>query len=472
MALIVGMGYLLWPLGSRRWAVATDHEAVEKKQAFLAASRTHAPSPAEPLPNVVLILADDLPPSEVGIYGERELRLTPNIDSIGGDGVLFTDASCTSAICAPSRAALLTGRYQQRYGFEMQPHDRYARTRLEYLAFRYIVNTEPMVPLRPGPIPRRRDLRDQGLPAAELTIAELLRSRGYATAALGKWHLGYDLRFSPLERGFDEHWGFYEAFSLYAPTDDPDVVNTPIDDFSDRHMWSRGRDGASAIVHNDREVTEEEYLTSAIADRAAAYIDRNAEAEQPFFLYVPFSAPHTPLQAPREEWDQLSHVSNPLHRTYYAMVAALNVAVGRILDALEQNQIADHTLVIFASDNGGVAVPMMIRYPGQIPPGSVYRSPVSLLDLFATVEAATRRPGATYLRTKRSSGAGTLSTPPAAAPGSCCTTPIVIWRASSTWTRIRGSRKTGRRRGRTWFRISARSWGCGKSSSNPQRGPR
>jgi len=243
-----------------------------------------------------------------------------------------------------------------------------------------------------------------------------LRSRGYATAALGKWHLGYDLQFSPLERGFDEHWGFYEAFSLYAPTDDPDVVNTPIDDFSDRHMWSRGRDGASAIVHNDREVTEGEYLTSAIADRAAAYIDLNADTGQPFLLYVPFSAPHTPLQAPREEWDQLSHVSNPTHRTYYAMIAALDAAVGEILASLERNQIADHTLVIFASDNGGVtylgvtdngaraggkfttfqggvAVPMMIRYPGQIPPGSVYRSPVSLLDLFATVEAATRRPG-------------------------------------------------------------------------------
>lgn len=443
LAIVGAGGYLLWPLGSRTWAIAVDEPARRQKESFLTEWTTHAPPPQETAPNVVLILADDLPPSEVGIYGERDLHLTPNIDSIGRDGVVFTDATCTSSICAPSRAALLTGRYQQRFGFELQPHDRYARTRLEYLVFRHIINTSPMVPLRLTEVPRRRDLADQGLPASELTLAELMQSRGYATAAFGKWHLGYDRQFSPLNRGFDEHWGFYEAFSLYASIDDPDVVNTRTDDFSDKHMWSVGRSGASAIVHNDRPVTEDRYLTYAIADRAAGYIDQQAEHGEPFFLYLPFSAPHTPLQAPRDEWDRLAAISNPIHRTYYAMIAALDNAVGTVLAALERNGLTNNTLLIFAGDNGGVtylgvtdngeraggkfttfqgglAVPMMIRYPGTVPAGMRFTQMVSLLDVFATVEAATRHAAASTPLPHRSYDGvdllphltGTQSTPP------------------------------------------------------------
>ncbi|MFW5744828.1 MAG: sulfatase-like hydrolase/transferase, partial [Spirochaetota bacterium] len=250
----------------------------------------------------------------------------------------------------------------------------------------------------------------QGLPPGEVTLADLLRARGYRTAAYGKWHLGFEEAYGPLERGFDEHYGFYEAFSLYSPVDDARIVNTPIDDFSDRHMWSTGRNGRAAIVHNDEVVEEDEYLTFRFAELAADYVEANAE--DPFFLYLPFSAPHTPLQAPQAYYDRFDAIDDPVRRTYAAMIAAFDDAVATVLDAIDDAGIADDTMVIFTSDNGGasylgvtdnepfaggkftifqggMAVPLMIRYPGVVEPGTVYAEPVSLLDVFATVDAAT-----------------------------------------------------------------------------------
>jgi arylsulfatase A-like enzyme len=180
-------------------------------------------------------------------------------------------------------------------------------------------------------------------------------------------------------------------------------------------MWSVGRSGHAAIVHNDRVVTEEDYLTEVFAERAAEFITDGAGTADsvgaPFFLYLPFSAPHTPLQAPREYWDRYADVENEVHRAYYAMITSFDDAVGRVLNALERAGVADNTLVILTSDNGGVtylgitdngelaggkfstfrgglAVPLIMRYPGRIPAGEVYEAPVSLMDLFATMEAA------------------------------------------------------------------------------------
>jgi arylsulfatase A-like enzyme len=412
LPIIVLVAYLLWPLSSRRWDVAdVDEESLRAKNDYLAAQRTVRGGP-----RVILIVADDLALTDISRYGagvSPNAVHTPEIDSIGEDGATFTQAGTTATICAPSRAALLTGRYQQRFGFELQPHDRYARNRLEYLGFRYAIDTGHMRPVAPAPIPTPEAIRAQGLPASEITLAELLQARGYRTAAFGKWHLGYDRRFSPLERGFEEHYGFYEAFSLYAPLDAEGIVNTRIDDFSDRHMWSKGRTGAAAIVHNDRVVEEDDYLTFRFAELASDYIRSNAE--EPFFLYLPFSAPHTPLQAPTEYHDRFLEIDDPIKRTYAAMIAALDDAVGSVLDAVDDAGIADETIVIFTSDNGGtsylgvtdnaplaggkftpfqggVAVPLMMRYPARIPAGAVYSEPVSLLDVFATVDAATRRP--------------------------------------------------------------------------------
>ena len=398
----------LWPLGSKKWAISIDTASQKVKDTILGRQL----QAGRWAPRVVVILADDLSIVDTSIYSQSVVS-TPHIDSIGHEGVVFTDANCTTAICAPSRASMLTGRYQQRFGFELQPHDQYARNPLQYLVFRYLIDTDPMVPIAPSPVPRKRDLSDQGMPADEIMLSELLQARGYNTAAFGKWHLGYDKKFSPLEKGFDEHFGFYEAFSIYAPLDDPAVVNTPIDDFSDGHMWNRERKGASAIVYNDVVVEEEDYLTFKFAELGAEYIRENAD--EPFFLYLPFNAPHTPLQAPAEYYDRFSHVDDPVRRTYAAMIAAFDDAVGTVLDAIDDAGIEESTLVVFASDNGGVTylgitdngplaggkfsnfqggihVPMMMKYPPLIAPGSIYDRPVSLMDIFPTIEAISRGP--------------------------------------------------------------------------------
>ncbi|MFW5786549.1 MAG: sulfatase-like hydrolase/transferase [bacterium] len=429
--MVVVLAVLLWPLSSGDWEIDFDDEAIRAKEEFLAGERRRRGrdpgqrAPSDGRPNVVLILADDLAQQDLGIYGHPVVE-TPHIDSLGREGVVFTQATATTSICAPSRAALLTGRHQQRFGFEYQPHTRYPRNRLEYLVFRHLIDTSPMVPKPPAPTPRRRDIENQGLPPSEVTLAEVLKARGYRTAAIGKWHLGYNReQFSPLHFGFDDHYGFYEAFSLYAPIDDPDVVNVRIDDFSDKHMWSVGRKGHAAIVHNDEVVTEEDYLTDVFADRAVRFIRDSAAARDPFFLYLPFSAPHTPLQAPREYWDRYAHVDNEVHRAYYAMISSLDDAVGRILTTLEETGAADDTLVIFTGDNGGVnymgisdngslaggkfstfrgglVVPMIMTFPGRIPAGSTFDHPVSLLDVTPTVAAVT---------------GGAVETAPGGAPG-------------------------------------------------------
>lgn len=401
--------YLLWPLSTRRWSIPPSGEVDSRKDEY--AQRTAFRAMARGGPRVILIVADDLSQMDTSRYGGAHAPVgTPAIDGIGAAGATFTDANATATICAPSRAAILTGRYQQRYGFEVQPHDRYARNRLEYAIFRRLIDTDHMRPIGPQPIPRRKDIARQGLPADQVTLAELLRARGYRTVVYGKWHLGYGEEFSPLRRGFEEHYGFYEAFSLYAPIDAPNIVNTPIDDFSDKHMWSRGRRGASAIVHNDEVVDEEAYLTTRFAQLAADYIREHAE--EPFFLYLPFNAPHTPLQAPRERFEALSHIEDPIRRTYAAMISELDDAVATVLDAVDESGIYDETIVIFTSDNGGtsylgvtdngplaggkftnyqggMAVPLLLRYPGVVPSGVVYDEPVSLLDIFATVESLT-----------------------------------------------------------------------------------
>jgi arylsulfatase A-like enzyme len=398
--------FLLWPLSNRRWDIAWDPAAEQRRTEVLAGQRPVRRG----APRVIVILADDLGTTDISLYGGTNVE-TPNIDRIGREGVTFTDASCTTAVCAPSRASLLTGRYQQKFGFEMQPHDRYAINRLEYIAFRHFINTRPMVPIAPAPVPRRAAREDQGIPPSELLLSELLGARGYRTAIFGKWHLGYSGQFSPLERGFERHYGFYEAFSLYADPDDDEVVHTPIDDFSDRHMWRTARTGASTIVENDQAVEESGYLTFKFADLAAGYIRENAS--EPFFLYLPFSAPHTPLQAPVEHYAELEHIADPVRRTYYAMIAALDDAVGTVLDAVEESGIADNTIVVFSSDNGGttylgvtdngpyaggkfstfqggLSVPLMIRYPDGIPAGTAYDGMVSLLDVVPTIDAITR----------------------------------------------------------------------------------
>ena len=175
-------------------------------------------------PNIIIILADDLGKNEISLYDSNAVR-TPNIDRLALEGIYFTEAYSTSSVCNPSRAGLLTGRYQQRFGNGRQIMGRYARNKFEFFIFKNFINTQPLYLIDPWYAPPEDELRKQGLPESEISLFEIMHSAGYRTACIGKWHLGYNEPFLPQNKGIDEFFGFYEAFSLYAPTSNKDIVN-------------------------------------------------------------------------------------------------------------------------------------------------------------------------------------------------------------------------------------------------------
>lgn len=403
-----GLGaWLFWPLADPRFAISVDEEKARAARDFLARP-VDASTVAAERPNVVLIVADDLGKHDISVYGSSPTP-TPNLARLAHEGVTFTSGYVTSPVCSPSRAALLTGRYQQRYGFEGLVHDRYPNNRFEWLFARRFFSTHGYHALDDLRVPRREDRERQGVPPSEIMLSELLAKHGYRTAITGKWHLGFGEVLLPQNRGFHYQYGFYDAFSLYADPDDPDMFGVHDDTFPDRYQWWRGRSGGSAILRNGVVIEEDGYLTDKIAREAAAWIV--AHKDEPFFAYVPFSAPHAPIQAPREYVERFAHVEDPEQRVYYAMVAALDDAVGEILRALDTAGVADDTLVVFLSDNGaasytgivdnaplkggkltnfegGVNVPFVMRWPGRVPAETTYSRPVSTLDVFMTIAQA------------------------------------------------------------------------------------
>lgn len=393
-----------WPLGNPKYKIVFDAQKIDYRNQFLSQAQPHQDS--IPLPNVVVILADDLSWMDVSLYGGKNV-LTKHIDAIGQQGVTFTEGYISSPICAPSRAGLLTGRYQQRFGFEINIHERYPKNRIEYFVYANLLNTGDwkVAQHEDWAIPTFEDMHKQGLPPTEFTLAELLQTKGYQTAAIGKWHLGYNETAIPIKRGFDYHYGFYEAFSLYAPTDKENIINQHLSDFSDPHIWNKGRTGNCAIRRNDQVIQEDTYLTTKIAQETNQWIKEHQE--EPFFVYVPFSAPHTPFQATQEYYDQYAHIQSPKKRIYYAMIHALDDAVGSIMNNLKELGLEENTLVVFLSDNGGatytgaadnsplkggkftnfeggIRVPFMMQWKGKLPAGKSYEKPVSALDIFAT----------------------------------------------------------------------------------------
>ncbi len=398
------VAFALWPLGDPRFEIQIDPEAARTKQAFLAEPAARGSE----LPNVVLIVADDLGKHDVSVYPSASVP-TPSLERLAQEGVTFAAGYVTTPVCSPSRAGLLTGRYPQRFGFEILTHDRYPRSRLEAWLAKNVFSSHGWHAAEPPRVPLPSDISRQGLPPGEITLAELLRKAGYATAIFGKWHLGWSDAASPGQHGFDYQYGFYDAFSLYADPDDPNFVGVRGDYFADRWQWWTGRSGNTAIRRNGVVIEESGYLTDRIAAEASAWI--RANRERPFFAYVPFNAPHAPLQAPRSYVERFASEPNPDRRVYLAMIAALDDAVGRILATLDEAGVADRTLVIFTSDNGaatytgiasnaplragkltnfegGVNVPLVLRWPGRLPAKAAYREPVSTLDLFATIAKA------------------------------------------------------------------------------------
>lgn len=367
---------------------------------------TRAPD-ARP-PNIVVILADDLGFNDVSFYngGAADGTLeTPSIDTIARGGVAFDAGYAGNAVCAPSRAMLLTGRYSTRFGFEFTPtpDGMSANVAASYEAGPFLRK-----PIRhevdPGAVLPYDSL---GMPPEEITLAETLRDAGYHTVHIGKWHLGREARFRPEAQGFAET--LTKEGVLFAREDHPDVINARLEfDPIDRFLWRQG--GLEHRFNGGAPFDSTEYLTDWYTDEAVRVIENNRH--RPFFLYLAHWAVHTPLQAHRDDYAALAHIEDHRLRVYAAMIRGLDRSVGRVLAALQDNGLDDNTLVVFTSDNGGahylglprvnhpfrgwklthfeggVRVPFFMRWPAGLPPGTRYPHPVSHLDVFATAAAA------------------------------------------------------------------------------------
>ncbi|MGQ0633531.1 MAG: sulfatase [Planctomycetaceae bacterium] len=308
-------------------------------------------------PNIVVIVADDLGYGDIGCQGGQDIP-TPNLDSLAREGVRCSSGYVSCPVCSPTRAGLLTGRYQQRFGFEFN-----------------------------GDGPKF------GLPEEEQTIAGLLKPAGYATMAIGKWHLGTSPQFRPHRRGFDEYYGFLGGGRSYLPL--KDSVGVP---------YIPRDPPAITLFRNDKAVDDPPHLTKAFGDEAAAFIDRNRN--RPFLLYVAFNAVHVPLQAPNQYLDRFPDLQGD-RRTYAAMLSEMDDAVGTVRAKLREAGLEQDTLVFFLSDNGGhpplnaasnhplrgqkgtlyeggVRVPFFVKWPGHIPAGKIYSQPVICQDILST----------------------------------------------------------------------------------------
>jgi len=399
--------FLFWPINTDGTLIKPDAKLLAGKAAFL--SEKVPTDSSFKKPNIIILLADDLGKYDISLYGGKSTP-TPQIDSLAASGVTFQDGYVSASICSPSRAGILTGRYQERFGHEYQPGDRYPKNNLEYYGFKYLINTNNWRLNDKINYPNEASIATQGLPQSEITFADLAKREGYSTGIIGKWHLGHNKGFFPLDRGFDYHYGFYQAFSLYTPEDDnPDIINHHHKDFTDKTIWGNGRVGIGQIRRDTTIIHNKAYLTETFADEAEAFIDRNKK--KPFLLYVPFNAPHTPFQVRKKYYDRFPNVKDENKRVYFAMISALDDAVGRIRAKVKKEGLEDNTLIIFASDNGGadytfattnaplkagkfshfeggVNVPFALSWKGKIKPYTIYKTPVSTLDIFATIAAA------------------------------------------------------------------------------------
>jgi arylsulfatase B len=333
-------------------------------------------SPESTRPNIIVLFVDDVGYCDTEIYGCDAVP-TPNIKQLADDGIRFTAGYVTSPVCSPSRASLMTGRYQHRFGHEFLPEG------------------DPD--------------GAAGLPVAETTLANVMQDAGYVTGLVGKWHLGAREEFHPVNRGFDEFYGMVTWGADYAdPTrKDVRVWTHPLATPRNPDATWAGR-GADTVMRGTDPVEEQAYLTDAFSREAVAFIDENKD--MPFFLYVPYTAVHGPLQVTQEYYDRFPEIEAESKRIYAAMTSALDDGIGSIMTALEENGLEQNTLVVFLSDNGagvadytnnaplrlgkhtlfegGVRVPFAMKWPAQIAAGKTYEHPVSSLDIFPTAIAA------------------------------------------------------------------------------------
>ncbi|VGO22407.1 sulfatase-like hydrolase/transferase [Pontiella sulfatireligans] len=319
-------------------------------------------------PNIIVIMADDMGFEDTGFTGSKDI-LTPHLDNIADSGVVFKQGYANHPFCGPSRAALLSGRYQHRFGFETNP------------AY------DPSNPI-------------MGIDPGEVLFPERLQKAGYVTGGIGKWHLGAADAFHPNKRGFDYFYGFLGGGHDYFRID----LSQPV-----KEAYLQG------LVRNKRPADFEGYLTTALSRDAVSFVETNKD--KPFFLYLAYNCPHAPQQAPEEDVARYSHIEDKKRRVYCAMVDVMDRGIGEVVDALKQNGIYENTLIFFLSDNGGpqsspkqpgkgngssnapfrggkgnlydggVHVPFIASWPAKIKGGQVFEYPVQSLDIARTAVA-------------------------------------------------------------------------------------
>ena len=302
-------------------------------------------------PNIIIILADDAGYSDFGFMGSDEIK-TPNLDQLALDGVTFNNAYVSASVCSPSRAGLLTGMYQQRFGHEC--------------------NLDSDV--------------NNSFDPNQITIAEALKTEGYTTGLIGKWHLGDKTQNHPLKNGFDYFWGFISGARNYFY--DPNEVN---------------RNSIRNVVENYSQTKFEGYLTDVLGEKAISFIDKNNQSNNPFFLFLSFNAPHTPMQAKEEVLEKFK--DNP-RQVYASMMWSMDEAIGHVIDALKENNQYDNTIIYFLSDNGaamsnnaspfpfkgwkgnqfegGIKTPMIMTWKNKIKSNTQFDGFISALDIFKT----------------------------------------------------------------------------------------
>jgi arylsulfatase A-like enzyme len=304
-------------------------------------------------PNVIIILADDAGYADFGFMGSQDIK-TPNLDQLAKEGTIFTDAHVTASVCSPSRAGILTGKYQQRFGHEC--------------------NLEPN--------------QTTAFDSAQVTIAEFLKSKNYNTSIFGKWHLGEASHQHPQKNGFDYFWGFLAGGRSYFPSESQD---------------SAGK--SSAIQENGQWGKLQGYLTDEIGIKASDYIQRTAKEDNPFFMYLSFNAPHTPMHAKAEVIEMFG--ADHERPVYAAMLWSMDEAVGKVISTLKEQGIYDNTLIFFLSDNGGAhnnnssvapfkgwkgnqfeggtRIPFTVTWNGTLPAKKQFSGLSSSLDIYKTI---------------------------------------------------------------------------------------
>jgi arylsulfatase A len=322
-------------------------------------------------PNIVFVLVDDMGYSDLSCMGATDIQ-TPNIDLLAKQGIKFTNFYANAPVCSPTRCGFITGRWQQRVGFEWALGFTAERRRLIDGQWKNVDALHAGI----------------GLPASQPGIAKMLKSAGYATGVFGKWHLGYDDEYNPLHHGFDEYFGELLGHADYY-----------------RHAYY---DGTPALRDGLKQVEVDGYLTDLINERAAAFIDKHAR--EPFFLYVPHLAVHAPFQPPGRPDPKVTpeNMHDGSREIYKAMLERVDLGVGMLQKKLEEHGIADNTLFVLSSDNGGerwsnnlplfhhkatlweggIRVPCLMRWPTKLPKETVTHQPAITMDLTSTFIAA------------------------------------------------------------------------------------